>query len=97
MVLPPEGPLFRRHLDDITYAHKDQAATGVRFERIARRSEFRRIAIAAHFREAGQPFSVWDQNFPDKAMTVAAIDRVRQWDRTSGTALAHFTTQQSSR
>lgn len=32
---------------------------------------YRSIAIAAN-----QPFSGWDQIFPDKAMTVAAIDRL---------------------
>ena len=58
-------------LDDITYAHKDQAETGVLFELIARRYEYRSIAIAAN-----QPFSGWDQIFPDKAMTIAAIDRL---------------------
>lgn len=58
-------------LDDITYAHKDQAETGVLFELIARRYEYRSIAIAAN-----QPFSGWGQIFPDKAMTVAAIDRL---------------------
>jgi DNA replication protein DnaC len=58
-------------LDDITYARKDQAETGVLFELIARRYEYRSIAIAAN-----QPFSGWDQIFPDKAMTVAAIDRL---------------------
>ena len=58
-------------LDDITCAHKDQAETGVLFELIARRYEYRSIAIAAN-----QPFSGWDQIFPDKAMTVAAIDRL---------------------
>jgi len=45
--------------------------TGVLFELIARRYEYRSIAIAAN-----QPFSGWDQIFPDKAMTVAAIDRL---------------------
>ncbi|WP_096787438.1 IS21-like element helper ATPase IstB [Rhodobacter sp. CZR27] len=58
-------------LDHITYAHKDQAETGALFELIARRYEYRSIAIAAN-----QPFSGWDQIFPDKAMTVAAIDRL---------------------
>jgi hypothetical protein len=58
-------------LDDIRYAHKDQAETGVLFELIARRYEYRSIAIAAN-----QPFSGWDQVFPDKAMTVAAIYRL---------------------
>jgi DNA replication protein DnaC len=58
-------------LDDITYAHKDQAETSVLFELIARRYETRSLAIAAN-----QPFSAWDKVFPDKAMTVAAIDRL---------------------
>jgi len=58
-------------LDDITYAQKDQAETGVLFELIARCYEYRSIAIAAN-----QPFSGWDLIFPDKAMTVAAIDRL---------------------
>ena len=79
-------------LDDITYAHKDQAETGVLFELIARRYEYRSIAIAAN-----QPFSGWDQIFPDKAMTVAAIDRVRQWARTNGASLAHSITHRSWR
>jgi DNA replication protein DnaC len=57
-------------LDEITYAHKDQAETGVLFELIARRYEYRSIAIAAN-----QHFSGWNHIFPDKAMTVAAIDR----------------------
>ena len=58
-------------LDDITYAHKDQAETSVLFELIARRYEYKSIAIAAN-----QPFSAWDRIFPDKAVTVAAIDRL---------------------
>ena len=49
-------------LDDITYAHKDQAETSVLFELIARRYEYKSIAIAAN-----QPFSAWEQIFPDKA------------------------------
>jgi DNA replication protein DnaC len=36
-----------------------------------RRYEYKSIAIAAN-----QPFSAWDQIFPDKAMTIAAIDRL---------------------
>ncbi len=36
-----------------------------------RMAEYRSIAIAAN-----QPFSGWDQIFPDKAMTVAALDRL---------------------
>jgi len=58
-------------LDDISYALKDQAETSVLFELIARRYETRSLAIAAN-----QPFSAWDRVFPDKAVTVAAIDRL---------------------
>ena len=58
-------------LDDITYAQKDQAESSVLFELIARRYETRSLAIAAN-----QPFSAWDKAFPDKAVTVAAIDRL---------------------
>ncbi len=58
-------------LDDIGYAQKDQAETSVLFELIARRYETRSLAIAAN-----QPFSAWDRIFPDKALTVAAIDRL---------------------
>lgn len=58
-------------LDDITYVRKDQAETAVLFELIARRYETRSLAVAAN-----QPFSAWNQVFPDHAMTVAAIDRL---------------------
>lgn len=58
-------------LDDITYAQKDRAESSVLFELIARRYENRSLAIAAN-----QPFSTWDKIFPDKAVTVAAIDRL---------------------
>lgn len=58
-------------LDDITYAQKDQAESSVLFELIARRYETRSLAIAAN-----QPFSAWERVFPDKAVTVAAIDRL---------------------
>jgi DNA replication protein DnaC len=58
-------------LDDIGYAQKDQAETSVLFELIARRYETRSLAVAAN-----QPFSAWDRIFPDKAVTVAAIDRL---------------------
>lgn len=54
-----------------TYAHKDQAETGVIFELIARRYEYRSIAIAAN-----QPFGAWNAIFPDPAMTLATIDRL---------------------
>jgi DNA replication protein DnaC len=58
-------------LDDIAYAQKDHAETSVLFELIARRYETRSLAIAANV-----PFSAWERLFPDKAMTVAAIDRL---------------------
>ena len=66
-------------LDDIGYAQKDRAGTSVLFELIARRYETRSLAIAAN-----QPFSAWDRIFPDKAVTVAAIDSVRAFLRTGG-------------
>jgi DNA replication protein DnaC len=58
-------------LDDIAYAQKDQSETSVIFELIARRYENRSLAIAANL-----PFSAWERLFPDKAMAVAAIDRL---------------------
>ena len=58
-------------LDDISYVRKDQAETSVLFELIAERYERKSIAITAN-----APFSAWDEVFPDKAMTVAAVDRL---------------------
>lgn len=58
-------------LDDLSYVHKSQAETSVLFELIAARYERRSLMITAN-----QPFGAWDQIFPDKAMTVAAIDRL---------------------
>jgi DNA replication protein DnaC len=58
-------------LDDISYVRKDQAETSVLFELIAERYERRSILITAN-----QPFSGWDNVFPDPGMTVAAIDRL---------------------
>ena len=58
-------------LDDIAYVTKDQAETSVLFELIAERYERRSILITAN-----QPFSGWDNVFPDPGMTVAAIDRL---------------------
>ena len=58
-------------LDDLSYVRKDQAETSALFELIAARYERRSIMITAN-----QPFSGWDAIFPDKAMTVAAIDRL---------------------
>lgn len=58
-------------LDDISYVRKDQAETSALFELIAARYERRSIMITAN-----QTFSGWDAIFPDKAMTIAAIDRL---------------------
>ena len=41
------------------------------FELIAERYERKSIALTAN-----QPFSAWDQLFPDAAMTLAAVDRL---------------------
>jgi len=58
-------------LDDLGYVRKDQAETSVLFELIAERYERRSLITTCN-----QPFSAWDQIFPDPAMTVAAIDRL---------------------
>ena len=50
---------------------KDQAETNVLFELIAERYERRSLITTCN-----QPFSEWNQIFPDPAMTVAAIDRL---------------------
>jgi DNA replication protein DnaC len=58
-------------LDDLSYVRRDQAETSVLFELIAERYERKSILITAN-----QPFSGWDNVFPDPGMTVAAIDRL---------------------
>ena len=58
-------------LDDLSYVRKDQAETSVLFELIAERYERRSILITAN-----QPFSRWNEVFPDPGMTIAAIDRL---------------------
>jgi len=58
-------------LDDFSYVHKDQAETSVLFELIAARYERRSLMITAN-----RPFGAWDSIFPDKAMTIATIDRL---------------------
>ena len=57
--------------DDIGYVKKTEAETHVLFEFIAHRYESGSLIITAN-----QPFSSWDQIFPDSMMTVAAIDRL---------------------
>jgi DNA replication protein DnaC len=58
-------------LDDLSHFRKDQAETSVLFELIAERHERRSILITAK-----QPFSGWNNVFPDPGLTVAAIDRL---------------------
>jgi len=58
-------------IDDIGYVKKTDAETHVLFEFIAHRYESGSLIITAN-----QPFSEWDQIFPDSMMTVAAIDRL---------------------
>jgi len=58
-------------LDDLGYVRKDQAETTVLFELIAERYERKSLITTCN-----QPFSAWNDIFPDPAMTVAAIDRL---------------------
>ena len=58
-------------LDDLSYVRRDQAETSVLFELIADRYERKSLALTAN-----QPFSGWDQVFPEAAMTLAAVDRL---------------------
>ncbi len=58
-------------LDDLGYVQKDQAETSVLFELISQSYERRSLIITCN-----QPFTQWDAIFPDKAMTVAAVDRL---------------------
>jgi DNA replication protein DnaC len=58
-------------LDNLGYVRKDQAETNVLFELIAERYERRSLITTCN-----EPFSEWNQIFPDPAMTVAAIDRL---------------------
>ena len=58
-------------IDDIGYVRKTDAETQVLFEFIAHRYESGSLIVTSN-----QPFSHWDQIFPDTLMTVAAIDRI---------------------
>jgi DNA replication protein DnaC len=58
-------------IDDIGYVRKTDSETQVLFEFIAHRYESGSLIITSN-----QPFSHWDQIFPDTLMTVAAIDRI---------------------
>lgn len=58
-------------IDDIGYVKKTDSETHALFEFIAHRYESGSLVITSN-----QPFSQWDQIFPDTMMTVAAIDRI---------------------
>lgn len=58
-------------IDDLGYVKKTDSETHVLFEFIAHRYESGSLVITSN-----QPFSQWDQIFPDALMTVAAIDRI---------------------
>jgi DNA replication protein DnaC len=58
-------------LDDFSYVRRDQAESSVLFELISERYERKSLALTAN-----QPFSAWDQVFPEAAMTLAAVDRL---------------------
>jgi len=58
-------------LDDIGYVRKNEAETHVLFELISYRYESGSIIVTSN-----QPFSGWEDIFPDSSMTVAAIDRL---------------------
>ena len=58
-------------IDDIGYVRKTDSETQVLFEFIAHRYESGSLIITSN-----QPFSQWDQIFPDTIMTIAAIDRI---------------------
>ncbi len=58
-------------IDDIGYVKKTDSETQVLFEFIAHRYESGSLIITSN-----QPFSHWDEIFPDTMMTVAAIDRI---------------------
>ena len=58
-------------IDDIGYVKKTEGETQVLFEFIAHRYESGSLIITSN-----QPFSQWDEIFPDNLMTVAAVDRI---------------------
>jgi len=58
-------------LDDFGYVQKDQTETSVLFELISERYENKSLLITCN-----QTFSEWDKIFMDKAMAIAAVDRL---------------------
>jgi DNA replication protein DnaC len=58
-------------IDDIGYVRRDEQESSVLFELICHRYERRSVLITAN-----QPFTAWDEIFPNSSMTVAAVDRL---------------------
>lgn len=58
-------------LDDIAYVDKDRNETSALFELVGTRYEYRSLLVTTN-----QPFSAWERIFADKAMTIAAVDRL---------------------
>lgn len=58
-------------LDDFGYVRRDQLETSVLFELISERYEHKSLLITCN-----QVFAEWDKIFMDKAMAVAAVDRL---------------------
>jgi DNA replication protein DnaC len=58
-------------LDDFGYVQRDQTETSVLFELISERYENKSLLMTCN-----QPFAEWDKIFMDKAMAIAAVDRL---------------------
>ena len=58
-------------IDDVGYVRRDEQESSVLFELICHRYERRSILITSN-----QPFTAWDEIFPNSSMTVAAVDRL---------------------
>jgi DNA replication protein DnaC len=58
-------------IDDIGYLRRDEQESSVLFELICHRYERRSLLITAN-----QPFTAWEEIFPNGSMTVAAVDRL---------------------
>jgi DNA replication protein DnaC len=58
-------------IDDIGYVRRDEQESSVLFELICHRYERRSLLITAN-----QPFTAWEEIFPNGSMTVAAVDRL---------------------
>ena len=58
-------------IDDVGYVRRDEQESSVLFELICHRYERRSLLITSN-----QPFTAWDEIFPNSSMTVAAVDRL---------------------